>query len=91
MPSKIDPEKLLDWLTEWQSDELPNLTEIGRGLSDPTDGYGVHALLTTLKSDGKIAWRSGTRSENRGHQAVRLTSGRVLKTVGCPFEPPERV
>lgn len=86
---QVNANWLLGWMIDRQSDVLPRLTELGSLMPEKTDGYGAHDVLKALHVQGRISWRSGTVSEARGHQAVKiLPSGRVLKTEGCPFEPP---
>lgn len=83
-------EWLLDWLISRQSDMLPRMKEIGALCPEWTDSHGIHNAFRELARKQRILWRAGTVSENRGHCAVRIIpSGRVLKTAGCPFEPPE--
>lgn len=78
---------LLKWLTERESDVLPRMIDIARECPVTNTYYAIDATLRALRSKGFIAWRSGTRSENRGHSAIRVIStGRVLKTAGCPFD-----
>lgn len=77
---------LYEWLAT-QDEVIPSLGGIAQAMGG-ADAYRIHGLLTQLRGQARISWRSGTRSERRGHQAIRLASGKVLKTVGCPFEPP---
>lgn len=80
---------LITWLTERESDTLPRLIQIANECPLTNSYYDVDNALRWLRYRSKIAWRSGTRSENRGHSAIRIiATGRVLKTAGCPFEPP---
>ncbi|MEJ0017508.1 MAG: hypothetical protein WDN25_13275 [Acetobacteraceae bacterium] len=78
---------LLDWLAALDGD-LPSLTGIADAIGAPS-AYVVWSTLDRMRAAGVIAWRSGTRSENRGHQAIRLVAtGKTLRTAGCPFDPP---
>lgn len=80
-------ERLLGWMRDHHGD-LPPLAIIATTLSVPT-AMDAWSLLVRLQRNGVIAWRSGTRSEARGHQAIRVVAtGKILKTRGCPFEPP---
>jgi Bacterial regulatory proteins, gntR family len=86
-PNRAVANRLQDWLAAHPHDELPRLRAIGAAIG--STGYDVWDALTLLEDDGKIVRRHGTRSENRGHQAIRIiATGRVLKTAGCPFDPP---
>ena len=80
---------LMDWLLAPGGASLPRLSEIGDLCRPKTDGYGIHTCLRMLRRSGRITWRSGMVAHNRGHQAIRLKNGKVLKTIGCPFDPPE--
>ncbi len=52
--------------------------------------YDVACAFYRLVKRGTIALNSGTRSYARGHFALRIVStGTVLRTVGCPFNPPD--
>jgi hypothetical protein len=82
-------ESLLEWLIKRPSDVLPKLSEIGRQLPEPAHGSEVLDMLITLRNHRKISWRNSD-GRIRGHHAIRLRSDRVLKTEGCPFEPPQR-
>jgi hypothetical protein len=56
------------------------------------DAWLVCGALALLASPANrfLVMRHGTRSQHRGHYAIRIVStGKVLKTIGCPFEPPE--
>lgn len=85
---------LHDFLCSLNADEpLPRPAEIARIFRRSTGGAGdaylVCGALLSLDQRGFIALRHGTRTEHRGHQAVRIiATGAVLKTEGCPFEPP---
>jgi hypothetical protein len=70
---------------------LPRLRDIA--LKMPirlsADAWLVSAGLEILARRNVIAMRHGTRTEARGHYAIRvMATGQVLKTDGCPFEPP---
>lgn len=89
-------ETFADWLFAWLSDQAPDpLPPLQRIAADlPPFGhrivthYTIWNALAKLSREGRIAWRCGTRSLHRGHQAIRIiATGRVLKTAGCPFEP----
>ena len=73
---------------------LPALSDLARlcgefSTSRRRPAEDAHEALVLLRRDGRILWRSGTRSEARGHQAIRVVATRkVLKTAGCPFEAP---
>jgi hypothetical protein len=76
---------LLAWLDVWGGEHLPPLAEIAKSLRFSSQ-YEVWGALSSLEKRSLIRWRHGTRSENRGHQAVQIvSSGKVLKTAGCPF------
>lgn len=79
-------ESLLEWLIKRPSDVLPKLSEIGRQLPEPAHASEVLDMLITLRNCGNIRWRTSLGR----HHAIRLRSDRVLKTEGCPFEPPRR-
>lgn len=79
--------KLFLWLQAYQGD-LPKLSGVAKAVPLPSH-YDAWDALDYLRKAGRIMWRSGTRQANRGHQAVRmLDTGKVLKTAGCPFDPP---
>jgi hypothetical protein len=87
---------LQEWLYRWllmrESDVLPRLIDIARDAPEfrscrTATPYELWSALHRLSKSGRILWRCGTRSENRGHQAIRIReTGRVLKTAGCPFD-----
>lgn len=88
-----------DWLYRYlvaysMAEPLPKLKTIAAAAPADVmvlDAYLVSGALDQLAEQGKIRYRHGTRSEHRGHQAIRIVvSGAVLKTAGCPFDPPER-
>ena len=73
--------------------ELPRLVELAAmlrfGDRRVVDHYQVHDALRWLWHHRMIAWKHGTRSRDRGHQAIRLAaSGHTMKTAGCPFDAP---
>jgi hypothetical protein len=84
---------LATWLYDWllaHEGPLPPLGEIAK-LYKPfkVEAYNLHAALRSLQTGSKLRWRSGTRSQHRGHQAIRIIqTGKVLKTSCCPFEAP---
>lgn len=81
---------LLTWLTERASDVLPRAKGIAAQCPGVASVYSIDAALRHLAGKGAITRRTGTVSENRGHAAIRIVAtGRVLKTPGCPFEPPD--
>jgi hypothetical protein len=82
---------LYRWLCDRETDVLPRLVGIASAAPYAGSVYSVDTALRQLRKAGLIAWRTGTRSENRGHGAVRIiATGRILKTSGCPFDAPER-
>ena len=80
---------LSHWLHQQQTGDLPPMSEIARRLPVPADGYLVANSMKTLAHRGEIDLRHGTNSQHRGHYAIRVRgTGVVLKTNGCPFDPP---
>lgn len=98
-PARLQPRRLRGapaaaalyaWLLAHDTDELPRLIDLAEAVGIASH-YDVWGSLEMLVRHGRITRRNGTRSLHRGHQAIRiLATGRVLKTTGCPFEPPER-
>jgi len=81
---------LLDWLAARETDTLPRLMALAGICPIASSHYTIDAALRLLVTRGMIKRRTGTRSEDRGHGAIRITAtGRVFKTSGCPFDPPE--
>lgn len=79
---------LMTWLKTRDSDVLPRMIEIARECPLTHSYYDIDSALRFLQRRGRITWRTGTRSANRGHGAIRVNAtGRVLKTAGCPFGP----
>lgn len=86
-----DALELLDWLSHRPAGggHIPALSAIGR-LTRLGDGHRIDQLLRWLAEQGHIARRNGSRSINRGCQAIRIReTGRILTTPDCPFGPPE--
>lgn len=78
---------LLAWLKAWEG-PLPRMTHIATLLPGRWDAYAVSNTLRTLRARRLIDLRTGTRSQHKGHCALRV-DGRELKTEYCPFDPPD--
>lgn len=79
---------LLAWLRSWQGPVLPRMGYIATLLPGRWTAYTTCNVMATLASRREIDLRHGTRSLHKGHYAIRI-DGRVLKTEGCPFDPPD--
>jgi hypothetical protein len=77
------------WLFQHEG-PLPKLADIAKQYPrQRIEAYNIHQALASLNRSKRIRWRSGTRSLHRGHQAICIvSSGKVLKTIDCPFDPP---
>jgi hypothetical protein len=84
---------LQDWLLDLPPDApLPRMKQLAEQLPShlDADAYAVAGALAVLARANVIAMRHGTRSEARGHYAIRIrATGRTHRTEGCPFDPPE--
>jgi hypothetical protein len=80
----------LSWLARRESAVLPRIVEIAAECLLAPSYYAIDSALCVLVKDRLIARRTGTRSEDRGHCAIRVIAiGRVFKMTGCSFEPPD--
>lgn len=69
---------------------LPHLSRLAELYPGSVHLTKIDTELRWMVANGIITRRTGTVRENRGHAAIRvIATGRVLKTAGCPFEPPE--
>lgn len=76
------------WLRQHQGEVISSLTSIAKALG-LREAYYVSQALTALQRRGIITWRHGTRSKDRGHQAIRvLATGRCYHTENCPWSAP---
>lgn len=81
---------LLQWLADRETEILPRMRVIAGFCPEPVHSTRIDTELRWLVKEGLITRRTGGRRELRGHAAIRVVaSGRVFKTSGCPFEPPE--
>ncbi len=84
---------LREYLTALPTPIMDKPAGLAKKLGLPTsfnpDAWLVCAAFDALAKQGFLVMRHGTRSENRGHYAIRIVStGKIIKTANCPFEPP---
>lgn len=85
---------ICEWLDAQPHDApLPRMSELAASMPDAAraNAYAVCGALVVLERSGAIVMRHGTRSEARGHYAIRVVAtGHVHRTKGCPFEAPQQ-
>lgn len=81
---------LLEWLAARETDDLPVIKTLETLYPGIASGYTIDQAFRLLVRQGAVTRRTGTRMVGKGHAAVRvIATGRVFRTQGCPFQPPE--